>query len=161
MLIAVIVLLFADVVKLIAMPALAGLLIVVGFQTIKPTAIRTVWQTGRVPRAVMLITFAGTLMMPLQYAVLLGVATSILLYLFQGANRIRLVELVPVKGGFPREQPVPRQLPSRRVTGAVPLWQPLLRGGQDAGGEPAAGRRGPAGGGDLPVFAATTSSAAP
>ena len=74
-LIAVIVLLFADVVKLIAMPALAGLLIVVGFQTIKPTAIRTVWQTGRVPRAVMLITFAGTLMMPLQYAVLLGVAT--------------------------------------------------------------------------------------
>ena len=119
-LIAVIVLLFADVVKLIAMPALAGLLIVVGVQTIKPTAIRTVWQTGRVPRAVMLITLAGTLTMPLQYAVLLGVATSILLYLFQGANRIRLVELVPVKGGFPREQPVPRQLPSRRVTGLFP-----------------------------------------
>ena len=64
-LIAVIVLLFADVVKLIAMPALAGLLIVVGVQTIKPTAIRTVWQTGRVPRAVMLITLAGTLTMPL------------------------------------------------------------------------------------------------
>ena len=119
-LIAVIVLLFAGVVKLIAMPALAGLLIVVGVQTIKPTAIRTVWQTGRVPRAVMLITLAGTLTMPLQYAVLLGVATSILLYLFQGANRIRLVELVPVKGGFPREQPVPRQLPSRRVTGLFP-----------------------------------------
>jgi SulP family sulfate permease len=119
-LIAVIVLLFADVVKLIAMPALAGLLIVVGVQTIKPAAIRTVWQTGRVPRAVMLITLAGTLTMPLQYAVLLGVATSILLYLFQGANRIRLVELVPVKGGFPREQPVPRQLPSRRVTGLFP-----------------------------------------
>jgi SulP family sulfate permease len=68
----------------------------------------------------MLITLAGTLTMPLQYAVLLGVATSILLYLFQGANRIRLVELVPVKGGFPREQPVPRQLPSRRVTGLFP-----------------------------------------
>ena len=119
-LIAVIVLLFADVVKLIAMPALAGLLIVVGVQTIKPNNIRTVWQTGRVPRAVMLITLAGTLTMPLQYAVLLGVATSIMLYLFQGANRIRLVELVPVKGGFPREQPVPRQLPSRRVTGLFP-----------------------------------------
>ena len=119
-LIAVIVLLFADVVKLIAMPALAGLLIVVGFQTIKPTAIKTVWQTGRVPRVVMLITFAGTLMMPLQYAVLLGVATAILLYLFQGANRVRLVELVPVKGGFPMEQPVPRQLASRRVTALFP-----------------------------------------
>ena len=119
-LIAVIVLLFADVVKRIATPALAGLLIVVGFQTIKPTAIKTVWQTGRVPRAVMLITLAGTLMMPLQYAVLLGVATAILLYLFQGASRIRLVELVPVKGAFPREQPVSRQLASRRVTALYP-----------------------------------------
>jgi len=119
-LIAVIVLLFADVVKLIATPALAGLLIVVGLQTIKPTAIKTVWQTGRVPRAVMLITLAGTLMMPLQYAVLLGVATAILLYLFQGATRIRLVELVPVKGAFPREQPVSRELASRRVTALYP-----------------------------------------
>jgi SulP family sulfate permease len=119
-LIAVIVLLLADVVKRIATPALAGLLIVVGFQTIKPTAIKTVWQTGRVPRAVMLITLAGTLMMPLQYAVLLGVATAILLYLFQGATRIRLVELVPVKGAFPREQPVSRQLASRRVTALYP-----------------------------------------
>jgi SulP family sulfate permease len=119
-LIAVIVLLFGNVVELVAMPALAGLLIVVGYQTIKPVNIRTVWQTGRVPRVVMAITFLGTLMMPLQYAVLLGVATSILLYVFQGANQIRLVELVPVKGGFPTERPVPRQLASRRVTGLYP-----------------------------------------
>jgi SulP family sulfate permease len=119
-LIALTVLLFAGVVKLIAMPALAGMLIVVGYQTIKPVNIRTVWQTGRVPRVVMSITFLGTLMMPLQYAVLLGVATSIMLYVFQGANQIRLVELVPVKGGFPKEQPVPRQLASRRVTGLLP-----------------------------------------
>ena len=119
-LIAIIVLLFADLVKLIAMPALAGLLIVVGFQTIKPTAIRTVWQTGRVPRTVMLITFAGTLMMPLPYAVLLGVATAIMLNVFQGANRIRLVQLVPVKGGFPKEMPVSRQLASRSVTALQP-----------------------------------------
>jgi SulP family sulfate permease len=119
-LIAVTVLLFADVVKLIAMPALAGMLIVVGYQTIKPAAIRSVWQTGRVPRAVMSITFVGTLMMPLQYAVLLGVATSILLYLFQGANRIRLVELVLVEGGFPTEQPAPTTLASRRVTALLP-----------------------------------------
>ncbi len=120
LLIAASVLLFADVVKLIAMPALAGMLIVVGYQTIKPVNIRTVWQTGRVPRVVMSITFLGTLMMPLQYAVLLGVATSVLLYVFQGANRIRLVEMVPVKGGFPTEQPAPRQLASRRVTGLLP-----------------------------------------
>ena len=119
-LIAAIVLLAADLVKLIAMPALAALLLVVGFRSIKPAALRTVWQTGRVPRVVMVITFLGTLAMPLQYAVLLGVATSVLLLQFQGANRIRLVELVPIKGGFPMEQPAPRELQSRRVTALQP-----------------------------------------
>jgi SulP family sulfate permease len=115
-LIAIIVLLFADLVKLIAMPALAGLLIVIGFRTINPEAILTVWQTGSVPRAVMLITFVGTLVMPLQFAVLLGVAISILLFILHQANRIRLVELVPAKGGFPIEQPAPQRLTSQQIT---------------------------------------------
>lgn len=119
-LIAIIILLFADAVKLIAMPALAGLLIVIGFQTIKPDAIRTVWQTGMVPRVVMLITFVGTLIMPLQFAVFLGVAISVVLYIVQQANRITLVELVPVKGGYPIEQPAPRVLPSRKITALFP-----------------------------------------
>ena len=101
LLIAVIILLFAEVIKLIAMPALAGLLMVVGFQTIKPVNIQTVWQTGLMPRTVMLITFVATLIMPLQYAVLLGVAISILLFIGQQANRITLVEMVPGAGGFP------------------------------------------------------------
>jgi SulP family sulfate permease len=119
-LIAVTVLLFASVVKLIAMPALAGMLIVVGYQTIKPSAIASVWHTGRVPRTVMLMTFVGTLMMPLQYAVMMGVATAILLYVFQGASRVRVVELVPAKNGFPTEQPAPRTLASRRATLLLP-----------------------------------------
>jgi SulP family sulfate permease len=119
-LIAIIILLFADLVKLLAMPALAGLLIVVGFQTINPTAIQTVWQTGRIPQVVMLITFFGTLIMPLQYAVFLGVAISVMLYVFQQANRITLVELVPVKGGFPIEKPAPRHLSSHKITALYP-----------------------------------------
>ncbi len=119
-LIAVIILLFSQVVELIAMPALAGLLIVIGFQTIKPTDIMTVWQTGLTPRVVMLITFVGTLIMPLQFAVLLGVAISIVLYISQQANRIRLVEIVPQEGGFPVERPAPEQLPSHEITMLVP-----------------------------------------
>ena len=115
-LIAIIILLFAEVIKLIAMPALAGLLMVVGFQTIKPVNIQTVWQTGLMPRTVMLITFVATLIMPLQYAVLLGVAISILLFIGQQANRVTLVEVVPVAGGFPIEEPAPRQLASHKIT---------------------------------------------
>jgi len=119
-LIAIIILLFSHAVELIAMPALAGLLIVIGFQTIKPTAILTVWQTGLTPRAVMVITFIGTLIMPLQFAVLLGVAISVVLYISQQANRIKLLEIVPQKSGFPIERPAPTQLPSHKITMLVP-----------------------------------------
>jgi SulP family sulfate permease len=120
LLIAVIILLFSNLVELIAMPALAGLLIVIGFQTIKLTDIMTVWQTGLTPRVVMIITFVGTLIMPLQFAVLMGVAISIVLYISQQANRIRLVEIVPQKGGFPKEIPAPAQLPSHKITLLLP-----------------------------------------
>ncbi len=112
-LIAIIILLFSQVVELIAMPALAGLLMVIGFQTIKPTDIMTVWQTGLTPRVVMLITFVGTLIMPLQFAVLLGVAISIVLYISQQANRIKLVEIIPQAGGFPSND---RLQPSYQAT---------------------------------------------
>ena len=114
--IAVTVLLFAGLVERIAMPALAGLLIVIGFRTINPVAIQTVWRTGLIPRVVMVTTFIGTLIMPLQYAVYLGVALSVLLFVFRQANRLRLVELVPVEGGFPIERPAPARLPDRSVT---------------------------------------------
>jgi sulfate permease, SulP family len=119
-LIAITVLFFSNLVELVAMPALAGLLMVIGFQTIKPTDILTVWQTGPSPRVVMLITFAGTLIMPLQFAVLLGVAISIVLYISQQANRIKLVEIIPQKGGFPVEQLAPAQLPSHKITMLLP-----------------------------------------
>lgn len=120
-LIAVTILLFADLVKLIAMPALAGLLIVIGFRTLDFVSIRTVWQTGILPRAVMLITLVGTLVMPLQFAVLLGVGLSILLFIFHQANRLTLVELIPPeKGAFPIEQPAPRRLPDHKVTVLYP-----------------------------------------
>ena len=119
-LIAIIILLFSQVVELIAMPALAGLLMVIGFQTIKPTDIMTVWQTGLTPRVVMLITFVGTLIMPLQFAVLLGVAISIVLYISQQANRIKLVEIIPQAGGFPLEIPAPAQLESHKITMLFP-----------------------------------------
>jgi SulP family sulfate permease len=52
--------------------------------------------------------------------VLLGVAISIVLYIVHQANRVRLVELIPVDGGFPVERPTPRQLSSHKVTAMFP-----------------------------------------
>jgi sulfate permease, SulP family len=120
-LIAITVLLFANLVELIAMPALAGLLIVIGFRTLNFDGIRTVWQTGTIPRVVMAITFVGTLIMPLQFAVLLGVGLSILLFTFHQANRLELVELVPSKNNpLPVEQPAPKRLSDHHVTVLYP-----------------------------------------
>ena len=120
-LIAVTVLLFADLVELIAMPALAGLLIVIGFRTLDFASIRTVWQTGTIPRVVMAITLIGTLVMPLQFAVLMGVGLSILLFTFHQANRLRLVELTPSKKSIlPVERPAPQRLSDHKVTVLYP-----------------------------------------
>jgi sulfate permease, SulP family len=114
--VAVLVLLFANLVELVAMPALGGLVIVAGIQMIKMDAIRTVWHTNIISRTIMLITFGSTLIMPLQYAVFLGVAVSILLAVFQQSNSLRVMEWVVEEGGWPVEQPAPKQLESEKVT---------------------------------------------
>jgi len=114
--VALVVLLFADLVELVAMPALAGLVIVAGVQMININSIQTVWQTNTVSRTIMLVTFVSTLVMPLQYAVLLGVAISILLFVFQQSNKIRVVEWVVGETGWPVERPAPKKLKSGKVT---------------------------------------------
>jgi SulP family sulfate permease len=114
--VAIVVLLFANLVELVAMPALAGLVIVAGVQMVNVNAIRTVWQTNLVARVIMLITFGATLVVPLQYAVLLGVVISILLFALQQSNTLRIVEWVVQETGWPVERPAPRQLESGRVT---------------------------------------------
>lgn len=85
---AVVIVLLGSVVELVAMPALAGLLIVVGVGTIKPAKLLAVARTGPVPLTVMLTTFVLTLLMPLQYAVLVGVALSVLLFVIGQSSRL-------------------------------------------------------------------------
>jgi SulP family sulfate permease len=114
--VAIVVLLFANLVELVAMPALAGLVIVAGIQMVNGKSIQTVWQTNTVARAIMLLTFSSTLVMPLQYAVLLGVVISILLFVFQQSNTIKVVEWVTQANGWPVERPAPKQLESGRAT---------------------------------------------
>ncbi|MEI7057371.1 SulP family inorganic anion transporter [Nocardioides sp. CCNWLW239] len=85
---AVVIVLLGSVVELVAMPALAGLLIVVGVGTIKPAKLLAVARTGPVPLTVMLTTFVLTLLMPLQYAVLVGVGLSVLLFVIGQSSRL-------------------------------------------------------------------------
>ncbi len=106
--VALIVLLVAPLVELVPMPALAALLIVAGLQGLRVPQAVTVWNTSKVTGVVMVMTFAATLLVPLQYAVLLGVALSILLFVFRQSNKVVITEIVLVPGGLPKERPAPQ-----------------------------------------------------
>jgi SulP family sulfate permease len=129
--VAVIVLVFANLVELVAMPALAGLVIVAGVQMINVHAIQTVWQTNSVSRTIMAITFISTLFIPLQYAVLLGVVIAILLFVFQQSNTIKVVEWDVQESGWPIERPAPKQLESDQAT-ALFIYGNLFYAAADA-----------------------------
>ena len=88
--IAAVTLLLADLVGYIAMPALAGLLMLVGFRTIKPQQILAVWKTGTMQATVMAVTFVLTMIIPLQNAVLVGVGISMILFIINQSNRVTL-----------------------------------------------------------------------
>jgi sulfate permease, SulP family len=114
------ILLFGRLVGLMAMPALAGLLIVIGFRTLKLAQVETVWKTGSVQQTVMMLTFIAGLLIPLQYAVLMGVGLAVLLYVFQESNRVRVVAWRVELGQYPVEGEPPKEIPGHQVTILVP-----------------------------------------
>ncbi len=113
---AVVILLFGNFVGAVALPAIAGLLIVVGFRTLKPAQIEMVWKTGLVQQVVMVVTFLFCLFIPLQYAVLVGVALSVLLYVIQQSNQVKVKVWEWAPGELPVEEDAPEVVPSNAVT---------------------------------------------
>jgi SulP family sulfate permease len=114
------ILLFGRLVGMLAMPALAGLLIVVGFRTLKLDQVKMVWKTGLVQQVVMVITFVAALFVPLQFAVLIGVALAVLLFVFQQSNKISVMAWKVEPGRYPIESAPPAAVPAQRVTVLVP-----------------------------------------
>ena len=114
--IAIVVLVFSGAVEVIPLATLAGLLVIIGVRAIKVGAVQTVWQTGVAPRTIMAVTFVAVLMMPIQYAVLLGVVLSFLQYVYSSSLDVKVVELKRAPDGSFAEQPVPEVLASEQVT---------------------------------------------
>ncbi|SDT26367.1 SulP family inorganic anion transporter [Microlunatus soli] len=111
----IVVLTLSGVVGYVAMPALAGLLIVVGLRSLKPTQIQMVWRTGILQATVMTATFVLTLLIPLQYAVLAGIAISIILHVARQANRVSLRRWTIADDGSVTESDVPTRLGQTEV----------------------------------------------
>jgi len=85
------VMLCGPLIEKVAMPALAGLLILVGLRSLRPHQFVMVWRTGPTQTAVFTTTFVLTLTIPLQYAVLAGVGLSVVIHLIQQSSRVRIV----------------------------------------------------------------------
>jgi len=111
-----IVFLAGPLVERVPMPALAALLIVAGFQGLRVEQAVMVWKTGQISRVVMVVTFVAILVMPLQFAVLVGVALSILLQTIRQSNKVVVTQWVLQAEGFPLEQPAPKSVPSHQLT---------------------------------------------
>jgi SulP family sulfate permease len=112
---AVVIIVFASAVELIAMPALAALLIVVGVATVKPAKIVAVANTGVVPLTVMSTTLVLTMIIPLQFAVLVGVGISLIMFVAQQSTRLVIRRIVLADDGRAREIDAPGRLPPGEV----------------------------------------------
>jgi SulP family sulfate permease len=114
------ILLLGPVVGHIAMPALAGLLMIVGFRTIKPANLKAMWRTGATQATVMAVTFTLTMIIPLQNAVLVGVGISVILYVIRQSNRIRIKRWQIDDAGRIREVDAPPEVGANEVVVLVP-----------------------------------------
>ena len=112
---AVTILAFAGLVGEIAMPALAGLLMLIGFRTIKPADLQSVWKTGNVQKVVLATTFALTMVIPLQYSVIIGVGLSMILHVVRQSNQVTIKRwLIEPEGDLIETEP-PAQLSANDV----------------------------------------------
>jgi SulP family sulfate permease len=113
---AVIVLGVPELVSLVAMPSLGALLILAGIGGLKPRELLAVVRTGWPSLLAAVTTFLGTLFLPIQAAVALGVVLSALLYVSESSTDVSVVELAERDDGRMDERAPPPRLPSRRVT---------------------------------------------
>jgi len=113
--IALTVLLLGGAVQLIAMPALAALLIVVGAGTVRPGRVIAQARLGSVQLVVVTVTLVLTLLVPLQYAVLVGVGLSLILHTLRQSSQVKLVQLHLDEHGRMRESAPPTVLAPHEV----------------------------------------------
>ena len=113
--IAAVLLLLGDVIGLLAMPALAGFLIVLGVGVLDPKDLLATWKLGGLSRWGMVVLILVALFVSLQTAVFVGVALSVLLYIIRQSNEVTVKTSVFENGQLAYEQDVEPELASNSV----------------------------------------------
>lgn len=114
--IAVVLLLLGPLVEIVPLSVLGGMLIVVGVRAIDLPGMLDVWYASKESAAIMAITLGSMLLMPVQYAVLLGAALSAVQYVYSSSKDVRVVALERTPEGRWAEHEPPATLPSNAVT---------------------------------------------
>lgn len=128
-----IVVLFGSKAEIIPMPVIGGLVLVIGTELVagRIPDILLVIRTAPLSALAMVVTFAATTQFPLQDAIFLGAALSLLLYCVQAARQAQLVALEPTGHGSWKITDVPPSCPSGQVTvihyGGVGLFAEVPR----------------------------------
>ena len=112
---AVVIVVFGDLAGALALPSLAGLLILVGLRSVKPDDIGAVWRTGLVQRTVLAVTFILTLYLPLQYAVIAGVGLSLVLHVVRQSSAVSIRRRITDEEGHVTEVDPPAVLPGGEI----------------------------------------------
>jgi SulP family sulfate permease len=112
----VVVVFFASQIEVIPQAAIAALLIIIGIGLFKVKEIIYVWRYSAIGRWAMVGTFAATLLMPLTYAIFIGVLLSIGVQILSSSRQITIFEFVPLGDGKFEEKPVPKDMPSNKAT---------------------------------------------
>ncbi len=103
--VAVIFLLFAPAARYVPLAALAAILFVIAASLIDWRYLRRVIRTNRADTAVCIGTFAATLVVPLSYAVFVGIFLNLALYLHR-ASHLHIAEMVRTSAGPFVERPI-------------------------------------------------------
>ena len=106
----------APLVQQVPLAVTAGILIVAAASALRPRAALDVWRADRMSAAIMLVTFALVLVVPLQYAVLAGAAISVIKYIYLSSLDVHVRQVVIDDDGRLRETEAPRELASASVT---------------------------------------------
>lgn len=108
-------LLLGEIANFIPKAALAGILIVVAYSMIDKHHLKLSWTSGASPRLVLMGTLLSTLVLPLEYAVFVGVFLSIFI-LLRTTGKTDLTQLVPSDDSHFEEVPFNEAASSPVVT---------------------------------------------
>jgi SulP family sulfate permease len=111
-----VILVAAPLVQQVPLAVTAGILIVAASSALRPRAMLEVWRADRASAAVMLVTLALVLLVPLQYAVLAGAAIAVAKYVYLASVDVRVARVVIDEDGGLRETAAPPELGSGAVT---------------------------------------------